>query len=215
MLCFERRLLDSCACSTCSCCPCASRLEWRAQSIHLPRIGEYSLAYSPRILRILAYSPRIPAYRYLRILAYSRVFLRVFIRVFSRILTYSSAYTVYILQYIRRAFSRIRRVFAACSRVFAAYSRMDTVISVLMSVVSFGFTRSREGFHRCDLRVTNGAFAVSPHAGVYVGVHVGVYVGLFWFQQRPRRLSSVFLLEGGVVKKHRATEVCKCKAARL
>ena len=197
MLCFERRLLDSCACSTCSCCPCASRLEWRAQSIHLPRIGEYSLAYSPRILRILAYSPRIPAYRYLRILAYSRVFLRVFIRVFSRILTYSSAYTVYILQYIRRAFSRIRRVFAACSRVFAAYSRMDTVISVLMSVVSFGFTRSREKVFivvTCVLRMGHSPFRRTP---AFTSVFMSVFMSGFFGFSRGREGVVLSVFAGG------------------
>ena len=82
------------------------------------RIGKHTLAYSPRILGILAYSrvfaaylPRILRIRvfsrirrvFSRILVYSRVFLRilrVFIRVFSRILASSPRIRVGIQLYV-------------------------------------------------------------------------------------------------------------------
>ena len=115
---------------------------------YLPRIGEYSLAYLPRIrvfaaysrvfsrirrvscisaylLRILAYPAYSPRIRriFSRILAYSRVFSRIR----PRILAYSPHIHPRILAYsprICRVFSRVLAYF----RVSAAYSRTGSVI---------------------------------------------------------------------------------------
>jgi hypothetical protein len=84
---------------------------------HLTRIGEYSLAYSPRILRILAYSRVFAAYSaYPRILAYS-----------SRILAYSRVCFAYSSAY-SSAYSRVFLRILAYSCVSAAYLRTNLVI---------------------------------------------------------------------------------------